>query len=244
MAKHRFFIKSTLSQGEVVILEGQEASHIRNVLRLKKGDEVTLFNGAGKEAIACIDDSSRAMVKLSILESKTESKESLLDMHLAQGISKGERMDFVIQKAVELGVSCFTPVITQFMALKLDEKRMAKKMQHWQKIIENASAQSQRNRLMQLNQPCHLADILKQEAVGPKIMLEPNILGRINDLPQDLKQLMVVIGPEGGFSKEETLLAKSQKVHLVSLGPRVLRTETAALAACAILQMKYGDFAL
>ncbi len=242
MAKHRFYLSSELSKGAEAALSGQEASHLKNVLRLKVGDAVTLFKGENIEARATITEIARSEIKL-LIESVTPcSRESSLEIHLYQGLSKGERMGWVIQKAVEIGVTELTPVITEHTAFSLDKKRLAKKMAHWQKIIENASSQSLRNQLMVLNEPQTFVDSLASANAELSVLL--HTAKQKASLPQEkINRVGLWVGPEGGFSDSEIELAKRHHILPVQLGPRVLRTETAAITACSLMQWRYGDFA-
>jgi len=240
MAKHRFYIEGPLRADSSRHIDGAEASHMIKVLRLKVGQSVTLFDGEDHETEAAITAIDRQLVTVSIGEVNRVSRESALKLHLAQGLSKGERMDLVIQKAVELGVTEFTPVITEHTAFSLDKKRMEKKHQHWQKIIENASAQCGRNRLMQLNPTISFKTLLDEEE-NTLVLLNPRGEKKFTELKEKLASICLLIGPEGGFSDSEVQTIERKGGYSLQLGPRILRTETAAITGVSYLQMQFGD---
>lgn len=238
--KHRIYQPGDWQQGSELPLDAQAASHLARVLRLKSGDNVTLFNGQGLEAEAELITVDKRHVSVRIIDAQTISKESPLTIHLAQAISKGDRMDFVVQKAVELGVASITPLISARCVVKLDEKRLAKKLSAWQGIIESACEQCGRNQLPILHPVSHFKAFLTSPLAEQALFLHPTNSKKISELASDLSWVSVLIGPEGGFSDEEVMLAR-EKAAAISLGPRVLRTETAALAAITAAQLRWGD---
>jgi len=213
------------------------------VLRLRVGDSLLVFDGEGNEYAATISGIGKSSATLRV-DSQTPSKtESGLRIHLVQGISRGERMDFVVQKATELGVKRITPVLTEHGVVKLDALRAGKRRDHWQKVAASACEQSGRVRLPLVDTPIPLKAWFgnKPEQVDAELILKPGAktpLARI-DAPET--KVCVLIGPEGGFSHIEYEDAFVAGFRAVSLGPRVLRTETAAVAALAILQSMWGD---
>jgi 16S rRNA (uracil1498-N3)-methyltransferase len=167
--------------------------------------------------------------------------ESPLNIHLAQGISRGDRMDFTLQKSVELGVNTITPIFTERCGVKLSGERLEKKHQQWQKIVISACEQSGRCAVPIVATPIYLADWLAQETAALKLNLHPKAEHSIMNLPIENQRVRLLIGPEGGLSDDEIANANKAGFHDVLLGPRVLRTETAALTAITALQCRYGD---
>ncbi len=243
MPRTRLHIAGSYSAESVLELDGDKARYLSRVLRLRVGDGLLVFDGEGNEYAATISGIGKSSATLRV-DSKTASKtESGLRVHLVQGISRGERMDFVVQKATELGVKRITPVLTEHGVVKLDALRAEKRRDHWQKVAASACEQSGRVRLPLVDTPIPLKAWFgsKPEQVDAELILKPSAkmpLARI-DAPET--KVCVLIGPEGGFSDTEYEDAFVAGFRPVSLGPRVLRTETAAIAALAILQSMWGD---
>lgn len=235
----RVFVEEKLAAGKRCVLEGSAANHIMRVLRLRDGDALTLFDGQGGEYGARISGFRRDSVQVEVQEHRDAERESRLDLTLAQGISRGERMDWVMQKATELGVTRIVPVITERTVVKLDEKQSARKVEHWRAIVISACEQSGRNRVPEVAAPCALHEVPRKSA-GRKLLLSPT--GNLNARDLALSgPATLLVGPEGGLSEEERDLAIGAGFEQVRMGPRVLRTETAAIAALTILQHDYGD---
>ena len=202
---------------------------------------MVLFNGDGNEYSAQIIDVSRKQVVVEADACLTIGKESPLSIHLGQGVSKGDRMDTVLQKSVELGVSEITPILTQRCAVKLDEKRWEKKIQQWQKIITGACEQCGRNTVPKLNAPVTLNQWLASPTQASRLILAPGAEQPLSKTPYSTHGFRLLIGPEGGLSEQEIHQANENGYSSVSLGPRILRTETAALTSVSILQSLHGD---
>jgi 16S rRNA (uracil1498-N3)-methyltransferase len=237
----RVYVEETLSAGKSCVIEGSAANHIMRVLRLRDGDALTLFDGRGGEYGARITGFRKDSVQTEVQEHRDVERESLLHLTLAQGISRGERMDWVMQKATELGVARIVPVITERTMVKLDERQSARKIEHWRAIVIAACEQSGRNRVPEVAAPRAFHELLRKgDADGQKLLLSP-----IGDLSaRDLAltgRALLLVGPEGGLSPDERDLAVGDGFRQVRMGPRVLRTETAAIAALTILQHDYGD---
>jgi 16S rRNA (uracil1498-N3)-methyltransferase len=232
-----------LAAGKGQVLEGSAANHIMRVLRLRDGDPLTLFDGRGGEYGARITGFRKDSVQVEVREHRDIERESTLDLTLAQGISRGERMDWVMQKATELGVTRIIPVITERTMVKLDERQSGRKVEHWRSIVISACEQSGRNRVPDVAAPCAFHEVLREgEAVGgaTKLLLSP--AGKLNARDLALSgRATLLVGPEGGLSPDEQELAIGAGFQPVRMGPRVLRTETAAIAALAILQHDFGD---
>lgn len=238
----RVYVDAPLTAGKRVALQGSAATHITRVLRLRQGDALTLFNGQGGEYAASLAEARGGKVTVAVGEAHPLERESALSLTLAQGVSRGERMDLVVQKATELGVCGLAPVFTERSVVRLSAAQAARKLEHWRAIAVGACEQSGRNRLPQLRAPVPLADFLKAAASGTRLLLSPGAPARIQDLPPPVAAVTVLIGPEGGLSELERESAVAAGFTPVRLGPRVLRTETAAIAALSVLQREFGDF--
>jgi 16S rRNA (uracil1498-N3)-methyltransferase len=237
----RVYVEDPLSAGKSCGIAGSAANHIMRVLRLRDGDALTLFDGRGGEYGARITGFRKDSVQVQVQEHRDAERESLLHLTLAQGISRGERMDWVMQKATELGVARIVPVITERTMVKLDERQSARKIEHWRAIVIAACEQSGRNRVPEVAAPRAFHELLRQGDVdGQKLLLSPTGDLNARDLALTGRALLLV-GPEGGLSPEERDLAIGDGFRQVRMGPRVLRTETAAIAALTILQHDFGD---
>jgi 16S rRNA (uracil1498-N3)-methyltransferase len=242
MANPRIYQASIFTLHETVKLSDDAFGHLIRVLRLKEGDQVVVFNG--EEAFqyqAKLINVSKKQAYAEILTKEVVDNESPLNIHLGQGISRGDRMDFTLQKSVELGVNTITPLFTERCGVKLNAERLEKKRQQWQKIVISACEQSGRARVPVVAQPMLLVDWLKQETSALKINLHPKAQHSIMSLPMENTRVRLLIGPEGGLSDEEISQANENDFVDVLLGPRVLRTETAALTAITALQCRFGD---
>jgi 16S rRNA (uracil1498-N3)-methyltransferase len=241
MRKHRFFYAHALEINANVELDADTSHYIARVLRLKNSDTIYLFNNSGFEYCASITQINKRNVMVAITTSTRDKNESPLKIHLAQVIGKGEKMDLVIQKTTELGVCSITPLYSEHTIVKNIPERNSNKIEHWQKIAAAACAQSGRNMVPVINVPISLSNWLLQQECKHKLILSPD------DKAQHVKNLnindevTVLIGPEGGFSATEIQLAVQHNFNLISLGPRILRTETAGFTAVAILQAIFGD---
>jgi 16S rRNA (uracil1498-N3)-methyltransferase len=237
----RVFVDIPLSEGSLIQLPPDSAHHVSRVLRLRQGDALALFNGRGGEFAGRIESMDKAKVSVRTAAHAEIERESPLEVILAQGISRGERMDYTLQKAVELGISAFVPVTTQRSVVQLDTDRAVKRLEHWRKIIIGACEQCGRNRLPAL-EPIHtLPEWLTREQTGERFILDPG--AEENSLLQASPgRVILLAGPEGGFSEEERRAVKQAGYRGLRLGPRILRTETAALAAISALQFRWGDW--
>ena len=239
----RLFVSGALSNDAELILQGEQASYLGRVLRSRVGDAVTVFNGDGGEWSASIENISRNSVILRVGSHTEPATESQLQVHLVQGISRGERMDFVVQKATELGVRRITPVLTHHGMVKFDQKRAEKRRQHWQQVATGACEQSGRTRAPLIDAPVDLNTWFgaKESSDSTELILRPGTSTAFASIGKPASKLCLLIGPEGGFSEREFEDAEIAGFQAVSLGPRILRTETAALAAIAIAQSCWGD---
>ena len=242
MRTSRFFIDSSLSINHSIELPAELINYIVNVLRLKAGTDIILFNGQGGEYSATLTEVKKRSVKIHINQFIERNIESPLKIHLFQGISRSERMDYSIQKAVELGVHSITPVFTQRSnARPSDSKRVEKKLQHWQKIALSACEQSARTSIVSVNQPIQVAQLADYSA-DLQLLLAPHSKHYLSDFSEPKPQsINIFIGPEGGLDDAEIESAIKQQYNTIKLGPRILRTETAGMTTISILQYLWGD---
>ncbi|QJR80054.1 16S rRNA (uracil(1498)-N(3))-methyltransferase [Alteromonas pelagimontana] len=238
----RLFHPATIVLDSEFDLSDDAAHHVATVLRLKANHPVVLFNGDGNEYSAQIISVSRRQVTVEADACLSLSKESPLFLHLGQGISKGDRMDTVLQKSVELGVTEITPLLTQHCAVKLDEKRWEKKHHQWQKIILGACEQSGRNTIPALHPVTSLSQWLASSTQASRLVLAPDAEHPLANTPYSSHGYRLLIGPEGGLSETEIHQAQECGYAATSMGPRILRTETAAIAGLSILQALHGDY--
>ena len=227
--------------GSSVELSANASQHVAIVLRMQPEESLTLFCGNNREFSATITSIHKKKVVVHINNAVEINRESPRALHLAQAISKGERMEFVIQKAVELGVASITPLLTAHCVVRLDTERQAKKLAQWQSIAIAACEQCGRNQLPIVHQICTVDTYLQQCQAPTKLVLQPNTSKSWRDYTFTSGDIALLIGPEGGLSEEEIQLATGKQFSPLSLGPRILRTETAALATLSILQAMTGD---
>ena len=243
MPRTRLYISGPFSADTELEVDADRARYLTRALRLRVGDSLSVFNGEGREHSATIIGMSRSSATLRIGATVDVQTESSLRIHLVQGISRGERMDFVVQKATELGVKRITPVVTEYGVVKLDAARAEKRRDHWKKIAASACEQSGRVRLPLVDAPMPLKSWFgdKPQQVDTQLILRPGAPTPLTKIKAPETKVCVLIGPEGGFSDAEFEDAGVAGFQPVSLGPRVLRTETAAVATLAILQTLWGD---
>ena len=236
----RLCVPQALHAGSTLSLNPDSAHYLRTVLRLKRGDELTIFNGAGGEYPAVLQLVSRDEVIAVLGDFDPRDAESPLQTHLGLGISRGERMDIAIQKAVELGVSAITPLFTERCVVHLDEAKTDQRWRHWQMVARSACEQCGRNRLPEVRRPAKL-DAWMGEQAGLRLFLHPHGGKTLREIDPPSGAVCLLSGPEGGFSERERLNALAAGFTPLRLGPRVLRTETAALTALAAIQTLFGD---
>lgn len=239
----RVYLSHPLRINEPLELSGDIAHYIGTVLRLKAGSTVALFNGDDGEFLAELQDVSKKHARLLPRETVENRADPRLPIHIGIGLSRGDRMDIVIQKSTELGVSRVTPLFTERCEVKLDDRRAAKRQAHWQKVAVSATEQSGRCKVPVIEAPTLMSDWLQQPHPGCCLVLDPYAKARLT-LPPDHGRSPVTLlsGPEGGLTEEEVRAATRQGFTPMTLGPRILRTETAPLAAISILQYLAGDF--
>jgi 16S rRNA (uracil1498-N3)-methyltransferase len=253
MRMTRVFIDGELQPGNIVELARNTASHLAKVLRARSGDELVLFNGDGREFAASIESVRGSRVSASVISARSVDRESPLKVTLLQCVPRGDRMDFVVQKATELGVERIVPVLSQRSVVRLDADQAASKQAHWLAVAVSACEQCGRNRLPSVEAPQLLLNYLgamaPRKASGAlRLILEPEGAdpksgARSIDVAGSaaIIRAEIAIGPEGGFSPEEHDAFHLLAFAPLGLGPRVLRTETAAIAAIVMLQTRFGD---
>ena len=237
----RLYTPDLLNKGQQIELQEENAHYARAVLRLKKDQQLILFNGQGGEFSCRLQEVSRKRVVVYIEHAIDRSVESPLNVMLGLGISRGDRMDWAVQKAVELGVVALTPLITERCVVKFKAEKKQQRLKHWENIVQHAAEQSGRTVLTELSEITDISDWVRQQA-GLKVFLDPHAEKSLAELrPVDM-QVTLLSGPEGGFSADEREMAVAAGFAPVRLGQRILRTETAALAALSAVQMLWGDF--
>ena len=245
MRSIRLFVDAPLEPGRDVVLPASAAAHALRVLRLKPGDGVTLLNGDGHEYPAQLAAAGPRHAHAKVGTRESPQRESPLRVTLIQALARGEKMDWVIQKATELGAARIVPVATERSEVKLDAARGGKRLEHWRALAIAACEQCGRNAPPRIDPPAGLAAWLGSTATGEyarRWMLCPGDGARLRDLqPVPATTLALAIGPEGGFGEGDRAALRAREFRELSLGPRILRTETAGVAALAALQALYGD---
>ena len=239
----RVYIDTALTEGAAITLPEDAARHLVQVLRMRPGEAFVIFNGQGGEYVATLSSVGKREAQASIGAFNSIDRESPLHITLAQCVSKGDRMDYTLQKAVELGVSAIVPLLSERTVVKLDAERWAKKIEHWQGVIISACEQSGRTRLPSLLTPVNLDAWLRLADDGSlRLALAPGASRQLRQLDATGRAVTLLVGPEGGLSDAECALAAKHDFVPLALGPRVLRTETAGVAALAAIQAQWGDW--
>lgn len=239
MSLPRFFVAAPLTLGLHDLPEAQ-AHYLSRVLRLSVGAAVQLFDGSGKEYRGELSSVTKKTVQVNVQECLDGLPESSLHIHLGQGLSRGERMDWAIQKATELGVAEITPLFTERCEVRLNDERAQKRLEHWQQIAISACEQCGRSKVPVIHSPQSVKDWQADVKADLKLLLHP--------VAQPLTEhatpstLAFLIGPEGGLTEDEVTQASQVGFQPARLGPRVLRTETAPVVALSVAQQLWGDF--
>ncbi len=239
----RIYVPLPLQPGRDVDLPAQAGEHLARVLRLERGHPLRLFNGNGGEYTGEIASLAKRAVSARVLEAvPAADRESPLCITLGQGIARGEKMDWILQKATELGVARIVPLITDRTEVRLDAERAEKRLMHWRAVIASACEQCGRNRLPELHEPLRLADWAAAIATEPglRLALDPHGNASARNLTIE-DSATLAVGPEGGLSEHDLVTLQQAGFRGLRLGPRILRTETAGLAALAALQALHGD---
>lgn len=237
----RIYQPFTINQNSLITLNDDAFNHLIRVLRMKRGEEIILFDGSNHITPAVIHEINKKSVTVKTATTILDNRESPLNIHLGQVISRGEKMEFTIQKSVELGVSSITPLLSERCGVKLDEERMNKKVQQWQKIVISACEQSGRNVIPTINPVMKLENWCANLTSQLRLNLHPKAQHGIKHLPNDKNDISLLIGPEGGLSDAEINMTHQYDFTDILLGPRILRTETAALTTITALQVHLGD---
>jgi 16S rRNA (uracil1498-N3)-methyltransferase len=237
----RVWVDAALASGDTLELPAETGAHVAKVLRARSGDGLVVFNGDGREFSGEIASVRGSRVTVSLGAGRLVDRESPLAVSLVQCVPRGDRMDFIVQKSTELGVVRIIPVLSQRSVVRLDARQGAAKAEHWRAVAVAACEQCGRNRVPVVESPLALLDHLgASPAAGLRFVLDPDAVARGS--PQGLASgAQIAIGPEGGFAADELEAFRIAEFHPMRLGPRVLRTETAAIAALAWLQTRYGD---
>lgn len=238
----RIYTHQPLKTGRPMELEERAARHLAQVLRMKPDSPLILFNGDGCDYRAKLVELGRRSARVEVTGQSDPEPLPRLRIHLGIGLSKGDRMDIAIQKAVELGVSSITPLITARCVVKLSPERMERRLDHWRGVLTGACEQSGRRRPPELADTCPLVDWLEQTKECTALVLDHRGETTLDQLPRPKGRIRLLVGPEGGLTDVELNQAMGFGLSGIRLGPRVLRTETAPLAAIAAMQMLWGDF--
>jgi len=236
----RIYQNSEINANQTFQLDSRAHNHVFNVLRSKPGDSLILFNGSGQEYNCTIDSINKKKAIIHVIDTFSINLESQLKIHLGQAISKGDRMDLAIQKSVELGVIEITPLKTDFCGFKLSAERLEKKLKHWQQVAISACEQCQRSIIPKIHEPIDLKSWVTKTNADLKLLFDTSEENLIPSSPPP-HTIAFAIGPEGGFSEKEIRIAEENAFKKAALGPRVLRTETAPIAAISIFQYLWGD---
>ena len=240
----RIYTSQPLGPQQLIELDEKTSHYIARVLRLKTGAALILFNGQGGQYPATIDSLTKKSVSVSLGEQDPIERESPLNIHLGIAISKGDRMDWVIQKSTELGVTEITPLTSERTEVKLSGERLTKKINHWQQIAISACEQSGRNRVPTIHALSSAAQWSQQVVADRKLTLHPATDNNAVNTNNEVQSAALLIGPEGGFATAEVEFALQKGFAAHTVGPRILRTETAPLVAIALMQQCWGDFSL
>lgn len=237
----RVFTTQQLDVGSFIDLDKGAARHLISVLRMGAGQTLILFNGQGGEFSAELVEAKKDRATAKITGFTEADRESPLQLNLGIGISRGERMDWIVQKATELGISQISPIFSSRCEVKLKGERLDKRIQHWQQVAISACEQSQRNSVPTINRAVDLEQWLTSCDSSLKLVLHHRTEKRIHEMTNTDNSISILVGPEGGLSDMEIEQAMAQKFQPLAMGPRVLRTETAPLAAISIIQSIWGD---
>ena len=238
----RFYVDAPLREGGVCALPEDAAHHAIHVMRLREGDDTVLFNGRGGEYAARIASMQKLRIALDVLQHRPVERESPLQMTLLQGVSSSDKMDFTVRKAVELGVTAIRPLLATRSVARPKGERADSRRAHWQKVAISACEQCGRNKVPEVHPLAALEACLREPAEGFKLLLTPRSDLPLSKAVEGKTGFVLAAGPEAGFDADEEAAFAQAGYTPVKLGPRVLRTETAALAALAALSALRGDF--
>ena len=237
----RLYIDQELHVGADIILAQDKTHHVANVLRMRAGDKVKLFNGNDSECLSTLKELNKKNAVINVEECVSVNKESNLKIILGLGISRGQHMDYSIQKSVELGVNEIVPVLTEFSNVKIQDSRKENKLSHWRSIIINATEQCGRTQITKLSAPLTYREYLEKIKSKTCFIFHPGDNKALEKVKIEDNEVTILVGPEGGFSEDEINMAKDKNYIEVCMGPRVLRAETAVVTALSICQYRWGD---
>ncbi|MEM8561164.1 MAG: 16S rRNA (uracil(1498)-N(3))-methyltransferase [Pseudomonadota bacterium] len=236
----RIYTNQPLTENLNIELEAAPSRHLARSLRMKPGDNLIVFNGAGGQYSAAVESIQRSAVHVTIGRFDSIERESSLSVTLGIAISRGDRMDWIVQKATELGVSAIAPLMSERSEVRLKDDRLTKKLHHWQKISASACEQCGRNRLPNIQPPVAIEQWIGAADASVKLVLH-HLATATSAVDEAPSSIALLVGPEGGLSDDEIDRAHQADFRAMSLGPRIMRTETAPIAALAILQSHWGD---
>ena len=237
----RLFIFDNINLNDEYILDRDQSHYLKNVLRLKTSMNVRLFNGSGYEHLGMIKKVNKDRVSVIVLSKEKKNNESPLKVNFIIAISKSSKFDYLIQKLTELGVSSITPIQSERSEINIRSKDQNKKIEHWEKIAISACQQCNRDRPPKIHGIGNFSSTVNIRSENVKFILEPSAKYTLSAITKEPKEICILSGPEGGFSPKERLLADEHGFKPLSLGPRILRTETAPIVALSIAQSKWGD---
>ena len=236
----RLYFESALKIGSVIELDSDSTHYLSKVLRLKSTNQIKLFNNSEGEFLGSITAKSNESMTVNVDSHVRKPVDNKIKFHLALAITKGERMDYAIQKSVELGVFTITPFFSAFSEVVIkDNKRATNKLRHWRKVALNASQQCERLSVPAIEEPTTFEDFIARDSKRVCVLLDNSGSKKLKEVSFE-SDLVLMVGPEGGFSSSELITARS-KIGIASLGPRILRAETAPVVALSILQAEFGD---
>ncbi|WP_085829253.1 16S rRNA (uracil(1498)-N(3))-methyltransferase [Clostridium massiliodielmoense] len=246
---HKFFVSENNILSDMAIIEGEDVKHIYKVLRLKEGDRVNINNCNGKEFFGSIDYIDKSKVEVKLLEELEINNEPPIEVYLYQGLPKASKMDLIVQKCTELGIREITPVVTSRVSSSINDiKRESKKLDRWNRIAFEACKQNKRTLIPKVNDIINMDELIKEQLKEMDLIVVPyenaenyGIKQMIKNVKSEVKKVGIIIGPEGGFEQEEIEELKNIEAHIVTLGPRILRTETAGFTCLALLMYELGD---
>lgn len=246
---HKFFVPATNINDNIASIEGEDVKHIHKVLRLKPGEKVSINNCNGKEYLGIIDTIDKKLVLVNIIEKLDKNNESQLNIYLYQGFPKSTKMDYIVQKSTELGVKHIIPLITNRVVVK-NQNKESKKIDRWNRIALEACKQCKRSIIPKVHDPVKFEEAIDQMK-SMDLVLVPyenkynygikSLMKDISEIKDNIKNIAIVIGPEGGFEESEIKKLQDEKANIITLGPRIFRTETAGIVCSSIILYELGD---
>ena len=241
MRRHRIFVDQPLSENRTIELARDAAGYLQQVLRLKIGHHIRVFDGSGGEYDADIINVRKQAVSINVGKHFSDDVESPLNIHIGQGMTRGDRMDYAIQKAVELGAATVTPIHTERSVTKLQSERVARRVQHWQSVSIHAAEQCGRTRIPRIGSPSELAGWTKTVEADLRLCMNPTADTSLGDVAVAGHRIALLVGPEGGLTDDELRIATSAGFISTRFGPRILRAETATVVGLSAIQIAWGD---